>query len=209
MVKASSYGLRPRHGRKAFTLVELAIVIAIVGAVLGAVFVASSAVRYKNMVNQASDELGITAANIRSLYAGYGIPSGLSACPPGFGTLIQYQVYPKEMWSPTTVGIVNNPWNVNSTTNTVEAALCAGSVTEFAIRYTEIPDNACADLLIRNSLPGRDTGLVQVNVNSTMVGQANTGSASSATPLPIAPVDASTACASATNTIDWYYVLNN
>lgn len=168
-------------------------------------------------INQASDELGITVGNIRSFYSGFQLPATITACtsPPTLTTLITNQIYPKEMWIPTaapvtTPTVVNNPWNLLSTTSTVKAALCKGTSTEFVIRYTNIASGQCTDLLLRNSLPGRETGLVQISVNSAMVGKANTTTSATTTPLPIVPITAATACSSATaNTIDWYYVLNN
>ena len=198
--------------RLGFTLIELAIVLGILGALTGTIFATANSVQRQNMVNQASDELAEAALGIRGYYTGIPVPTGLAACPPDFTTLITNKVYPKEMLA---TGAVNNPWNINSTTDTVKAAICKGAATEFVIRYIGISREACADMLVRNSLPGHDTGLIEVDVadgtvaspTPAMIGKVS--AVATATPLPITPVDAATACGAASSTIDWYYNLNN
>ena len=198
--------LRSGRCRKAgFSLLEVAVVLFISGAVFAAIFTTVSLSMHKTLVNQAVDEIGVTANNIRGYYTGVPIPT-LTACPVDFTatpTLISTQVFPKEMIGG---GVVNNPFNPNATTATALAALCKGTnVTEFVVRYTTLPKDGCTDLILRNSLPGSDTGLVGIYVNATSVGILG----NTTKPLPVSPVDASTACSSASNSIDWYYLMNN
>jgi len=213
------YGLagdiRKIRTRRGFTLIEMAIVATIIGTIVFSVFAAASAVRYRNQVNQGLAEISIIVSNMRSLYAGQNISTAANANTITFAkatpTLVQQMIFPAEMLTPPlpTTGIpvantvANNPWAPGGS---AQIQLVAANPVQFTLRFLSIPANVCVDLIVRNSLPGADTGLMQIKVNNKVVGI--TGNV--VTPLPIDPnVAASTCPTGATYTIDWYYTLGS
>ncbi|HEU0117105.1 MAG TPA: type II secretion system protein [Alphaproteobacteria bacterium] len=203
--------------RRGFTMVEIAIVLGVVGLIIGAIFTASSHVRYKMQVNDASNELSQISINIRNYYSGrqtsYAALNGaraLNATPSaadftyytGLFNAATANIFPSEMIAG---GFVNNQWS-QVAANTAQAALAgsAGNPVQYVIEYNNLAQGPCTDLVVGNSLADRTTALVKVVV---------TGSAAttfSGTSLPVSPIPAGTACnAASTNIVDWYYSLDN
>lgn len=215
-----------------FTLIEIALVLAVIGVIAAAIFVAAGSVEYNVLLNRGSDELGLTAVNMRALYQSQNV-SALSAGSLSNQTLAQEGVFPAEMLSGTAPSqIVNNPWNQNSAVSTVNVSIVATAPRQFDLEYTLIPSEVCADLIIRNSQPGVSSngstlpggnGLAQISVTPTSGGTTNSycvntnSGCTIANSLPVTAVNAATACetgigannttASTTFTIDWFFNL--
>jgi len=204
--RATSSHLYPHKGR-AYTLLEMTMVVGVVGAVLAGVFQASTLILYRNQVNQASDELYQISSNVRNLYAGIPLPT-VSWCADIRSLLpnTYTQIFPSEMIQNTSSGLaINNPWG-----GAVILSICGGNTVSpesIMIEYDALPSAACEDLAVRNSLPGRDTGLFQMIMSYNRGGTVTL----SGTSLPVNPVTAMTSCANTANgnKIVWYYRLNN
>jgi prepilin-type N-terminal cleavage/methylation domain-containing protein len=217
--------------KRGFTLLETAIVMAIIGAIIGLLFSVAYLTQSKVNINQAADELNQISQNVRGLYAGRNTsyaalgPLNLIATAADFvkftPTFVQQNVFPYEMLVPSaTLGVTpclgtvaNNPWNYvpgacgGAALGSVQLALAGSAATpvQFVVRYTGINDAVCADLVAHNSLPGRATGLTQIQINGAVGGIAY----STLTPMPISsPVATALCTAGNTNVIDWYYNLN-
>jgi len=205
----------PEHRRQGYTLIEIAIVLGVMGSIVAGLFIVAEIAQYRVMTNRASDELNLIADNMRNFY----VAQNVSVAALGVNCTINYSaaavsqgLFPKEMVSG---GFANNPWNDGVATNTAQVGLTSNIVAcptvqgpvQIVVEYTNIPAEACTDLVTRNSLSGRETGLQEIQVNAAVVGIAgNTG----ATPLPVDPITSKAHCTSATaNTIDWFYNLHN
>ncbi len=212
---------KKRHG---FTLIEMMTVMVVIGIVIAAAFLTASAVHYRNQLNQAIDEIGAIVVNMRALYAGQNASAvAYKDFPTATPTLIQQLVFPAEMLVPSLPAsgipaagtVANNLMDQGLGGGTALVALCpVGSacavggfnVAQFAVRYVNLTPETCTDLIVRNSTPGPDTGLLQIKVNGAVVGTANNG----ATPLPIDAVSAASACfRGGTYTVDWFYTLGS
>jgi prepilin-type N-terminal cleavage/methylation domain-containing protein len=215
-----------------FTLLEMAIVMAITGTVTGVLFAASSVVQYKVNINKSVDVLGQINVNMHDAFAGRATSFAALAPPatPNFAlftqTFISQGIMPYDMLSPSaTAGttpctgtIANNPWNSvegtcgGAATGTILLSLVgsAGNPVQFVVRFTNIGADACADLLVRTSIPGRETSLQRIRKGVTGGTMTNIGIYGDSTrPLPISTIAASTACPTGSNyDIDWYFNLN-
>jgi prepilin-type N-terminal cleavage/methylation domain-containing protein len=217
--------LKSTKTKRGFTLLEIAIVTGIVGAILAALFAAATTVEYRVSLNQASDDINLIAGNVRSYYAGQNT-SFSALAPPAAVTTTSFctytirfladNIFPSDMVTKTgAVSLSNHPWSQTTTTcgasaiGSVNVSLVgtANNPVQFVIRFVNVPAEACTDLITRNSLPGRDTGLTQIQVQPS-------GAAAAPAPitqLPISPTAAATACAGSgvaagtLYTIDWYY----
>jgi hypothetical protein len=183
----------------------------------------------QTIYSQGSDDLANTVVNVRALYAGLNtsysalnpptepLHNKLNAgdicyymTPTNHSPLSGPSIFPPDMKTP-----ANNPWSattlcsgVGSVGSVGLALSCTNSGGScdstlpvlLVVRYGGLPVDACANMLIRNSVPGADTGLVQIVVNG-------------GTPITALPVSASavaTACnGAATYTVDWYYKLGS
>jgi prepilin-type N-terminal cleavage/methylation domain-containing protein len=215
-------------GRKrGFTLTELAIVIALTALITSGIWGVEKNLMAQKIYGQGSDDLTNTVVNVRALYAGLNTsysalnpPAEQFHNPLNAGDVCYYMnpansplggpgIFPPDMKSP-----ANNPWSQTSVcpvdgSGSVGLALScmntAGACDRtlpvlFVVRYVGLPSDACVSLLIRNSTPGSDTGLVQIVVNS-------------GTPITTLPVTANlvaTTCSgSSSYTVDWYYKLGS
>jgi len=213
--------LKHEKKKSGFTLLEMAIVMAITGTVIGVLFAASSVVQYRIYVNESVDVLGQINVNMHNAFAGRATSFAALGPPavPDFlqtsftDTFISQGIVPNDMLTPQVPPgtpppagtIANNPWNTGSAIGTIFLSLigAAGNPVQFAVRYTNIGADACADLLVRTSLPGRETTLTRIDVGGNTF-------TSTAQQLPIDTITASGACptAGAPFTIDWYFNLN-
>jgi hypothetical protein len=185
----------------------------IIGLIIGAVFAVASIAQYHVELDTAANQIGTIVGNMRSLYSGQ---NAINAPKIDFGTLtlVQQGVFPAEMLNPAlpksgipAAGTVaNHTWSQNTPNGSVQIQVNDPTPGQFAVRFLQVPSDVCADLLVRNSQPGPETGLMQLKVNNTAVGIANDTSK----PLPMTPLSAAAACPTGeTYTIDWYYTLGS
>lgn len=141
---------RRQASKKGFTLTEAAIVLGIVGLILGAIWVAAGSV-YRNMrVATTTDQLLQIVQAIRSLHATQ------PAIDPALNiiNLSRAGGVPKDMMNDiNTPTAITNVWGG-------AVVLTRESATEFTVTFEDVPNDACADLLTRNTGSGRDTGIV-------------------------------------------------
>ncbi len=188
-----------------FTLSEIGIVMGVVGIVAISVFAAAGALSNKRMLNQTTDQIGIIASNVRALYNGRSVPTASVAATTETAYLVGQNagVFPGEMVSGTTV---KNMWNGN-----VTVAIDATTPVKVIISYQNIPFDVCTDLLVRNSQPGRDTGLVKINLTDSAALSQDFVSNAANHQLPVLPITAATACKAGAEpfTMTWSYIIGN
>lgn len=199
---AFRHGRPLRHVARGFTLTEVGIVIGVIGVITACIFAAASTAQYRARLNQGVDEINLIVGNMRSLYAGQNASAAAAIAlnsATNEGTFVSQGVFPKEMLRQTNTSLADNPWNQTVVAGSAQVGVVTGG--QFIVSYQNIPYDVCADLLVRNSTPGTDTGLVQITVGaSTFTGTA----------LPISPVQAAQVCVSgSTYTINWYYTLGS
>lgn len=216
-----AFARRDSSQQRGFSLLEMAAVLAIIGVVLAGVFAAASLARYRLLVDRASDELNLIVGNMRNLYSGRNISfAALSPLPAGAPTLANFcaltptlvgqGVFPAEMRAGAG-NIVNNPFSgaltgcaVGNVGTAMVALSGASDPVLFVVRFTNLPQDACTDMVVRNSTPGRDTGLRQIVVT----GGAATTFTQTGGRLPADAATAAIGCNAPGNyTIDWYYTL--
>jgi prepilin-type N-terminal cleavage/methylation domain-containing protein len=152
---------------------------------------------------------------VRSLKA---IPDALDFC---FYTVpaVSQGVFPNEMVLPRPLqgalpapgAVANDPW---STAGVACSGVAGGSAqvglastippppaVQLVVRYNGIPQDGCADVLVRTSMPDANTGVRRIYVNGTLAGDVSVNS------LPLTSITAAAACNAAINVIDWYYNL--
>jgi len=147
---------------RGFTLTEAAIVLGIVGLILGAIWVAAAAV-YKNMrVTRTTEQILNIVQNMRSLHATQ-TSVGTTATAALTAALAQAGVFPKDMTDMTTTPpTITNAWNGAVTIASAQSS--GGSAGDsFAVTYASMPQDACADMAVRMTGPGRDGGLIGVS----------------------------------------------
>lgn len=200
-----------------FTLLETAIVLGVIGVAVSVLFVTAGTVEYRASVNQASEELNQISQNMRNLFAGRSTsyaalgPLNLVATNADFtnfsAKVVQQNVFPNEMLSPPVAPgtippagtIAYTPWRALA-----QVALAGSAATpiQYVIRYNSLRAEVCSDLLMRNSLPGRETGLTQIIVSSGIT------YTNAARQLPVTSLAANAACSGrASYNVDWYYSL--
>lgn len=196
-----------REPRRAFTLTELAIVVAIIGGIVATLWAVAADVITNKNVSIANKQLVTIAGNVRAIYAEQGgISNGGDASP---ATLTQsldvLRAFPVEMRSATnTKGVIFHGWNTSPYAtvglgNVVATAANCDIVTYtggpasatslescFGITYYNLPQNACTQFA--TSLLSTGTGLLAVFINGNNVpypidlGTANAGANCAASP---------------------------
>ncbi|MDX2027609.1 MAG: prepilin-type N-terminal cleavage/methylation domain-containing protein [Alphaproteobacteria bacterium] len=224
---------REASAKRGFSLIEMVIVITALGVVLTGVAIGSSMAWQRLQTNQASDELAIIVDNMRAAYNGTnasyspigGVPS------PDFNQNNDYVrkgVFPAEMLSPRplsgalpgTTTVANHPWAQDPVYGTarVDQVGTVGAPLQLVVRYAKLNQQQCADMIMRNSMPGGETGLIKVVITSSNSGVSKTctNTAEVGCLLPIAPSDADDRCGDVWGgaddpgpfDVDWYYTLN-
>lgn len=141
---------------RGFTLTEAAIVLGIVGLILGAIWVAAAAVYNNLRVTTTSNQLLQIVQSIRSMHATQqtvddAITAVLVAKAGGI---------PKDMLdNPTDPATVTDVW-AGDVTITAQTSASGVANDSFSISFSKVPQGPCADLLVRNTGSGRDSGLI-------------------------------------------------
>jgi len=146
--------IMPRKLR-GFTLTEAAIVLGIVGLILGAIWVAAAAVYNNLRVSTTSNQLLQIVQSIRSIH------STQQTVDPELTALLVAQAggMPKDMLDdPNAPASVSDVWGGVVDVNPQEYGGIADSA--FSVEFNDVPDGPCADLLVRTTGAGRDSGLV-------------------------------------------------
>lgn len=194
---------------RGFTLTEAAIVLGIVGLILGAIWVAAAAVYNNLRVGTTSNQLLSMVQNIRSMHATQqtvdpaltelaiaragGIPSDMIDSPQNPGSINPAQPI-SDVWAG---GVDIIPFNGGVPNDS------------FVIGFDLVPRGACADLIVRSTGAGRDTGLLGVSVGgagapgapAAAVGVNNPGM------FPIGVATATGMCNAATNSVSFTFRL--
>jgi prepilin-type N-terminal cleavage/methylation domain-containing protein len=191
-------------GQRGFTLTEIAVVLLVISSIIGGIFAVISSIHYRQKINQGSEAIGTIVTNMRALYAGQNLGA---LTVQNFSSALEQQfsnpntaVFPADMAC--VIGGATyscNPWDRTTVNGSAQISIVAGTPRQFILRYAGITAEVCADLLVRNSAPGADTGLQQIVVGATNYSGAQ---------LPVTPANAASACpVGATYTIDWYFKL--
>lgn len=199
-----------RHKRsRAFTLTELAIVLAIVGGIVGLIWAAASDVNMSSKVHTVSTELAAISHGTRAVFADQGGVKGrTSKLTPALDRL---KVFPIDMRQNSSVdnGILYHPWAQYNDPVTslgdvlVGATDCSGNAATddvtaepcFSVYLLDLPKKACVQSMVGTTLTG--TGLQSVTINGTNVS------------LPIDTNTATTDCSTTSNTVQWVYLLRD
>jgi prepilin-type N-terminal cleavage/methylation domain-containing protein len=198
-----------RRHERAFTLVELAIVLVIGGLLIGGIWFAAAKVREGMNVYNAEKQLLFIVQRTREVWLSRGNVQGDYTALTQ--SMAQQEVFPGEMkrnpnvlpasCSAGTPCIFNSPWD--STSNAPVTAASFDGTTEgnagrfFRIRFNNTPAYACTQLPTRFSEVVDDIKLNAVLINGT----------SYAVPLTVAT--AGTACNAALNTLTFQFTLRN
>ena len=163
--------------KRGFTLTEAAIVLGIVGLILGAIWVAAAAVYNNLRVTTTSNQLLQIVQSIRSMHATQQtVDSAINAL-----LVAKAGGIPKDMLDvPTNPTTVTDVW---AGAVTIAAATSVVANDSFSVAFSRVPQGPCADLLVRNTGSGRDSGLI---------GAGN--AASNSTTFPLGLSTAVTAC---------------
>jgi type II secretory pathway pseudopilin PulG len=196
-----------RKSRRAFSLIEAAIVLVIAGIVFGVIWLSANAVYYDNKVNTAQLQKEQILRGLRSLYAA--VPT--VAPPANNFDLSRYRqagVLPLEMWrNPAAVvgaadfGVADHALLPNlfgaGSVGANYALPAAGQPFALIIIFQGLEPQACADLVVRDSArQGARSNLLSLVIN------ANAPNVN----LPLATADAVTQCFSANPaTLTWTY----
>jgi prepilin-type N-terminal cleavage/methylation domain-containing protein len=168
---------RLEPSKKGFTLTEIAIVLGIMGLILGAIWVAASGVYANQKEAKANTETLTIAQNLRSLYSTQAT-TGVAAATDITAQMITAGVFPAD----TVNGAVTvNPWNG---TIGIIAQLPATANT-FHVVLTNVPRDACINLLMMVAGSGRDPGLVSATAIANAA-VAATDATAAAVPLAAA-----------------------
>lgn len=143
--------MMPRD-KRGFTLTEAAIVLGIVGLILGAIWVAAAAVYNNLRVSTTSNQLLQIVQSVRSMHATQNTVGAIDAV-----NVAKAGGIPKDMLdNPTNPTTVRDVWGGNVT---IAAATSVVANDSFTITFARVPQSACMDLYVRNTGPGRDSGL--------------------------------------------------
>jgi len=194
-VKEKKMLIRRDNSRKSrgFTLTEAAIVLGIVGLILGAIWVAAGAVYNNQRIATTSTQILQMVNGIRSLYA--------ASTTVDIGdislNLAKAGAVPKDMVllnsSNVPVG-VRDIWDGDVTITGVNSG------ENFSVAFEDVPQEACANLLVRLTGQGRDTGFISAGAASQILLSGKSG---------ITVTEAVASCAGATNTLTFIFKLRS
>ncbi len=180
-----------------FTLTEAAIVLGIVGLILGAIWVAAGAV-YENLrVSTTSNQLLQIAQSIRAMHATQNVVDA------NIDALLVARAggMPSDMITRDSNGAVTAVRDVWGGDVSIAATTYNVTNDSFSVTFTEVPQSACSNLLMRNTGTGRDTGLI---------GAGNSVSTTTSFPLVLSSaVAACSSTAAAGNTVVFTFRLKS
>jgi prepilin-type N-terminal cleavage/methylation domain-containing protein len=125
--------------QKAFTLTEMAIVLAIIGLILGAVWIAAKSVFDSNKASQTAQDIIAIASNVRSTYL-----AANSFTAPNTGnmtaTMVTAGIVPSDLIPPSGSAFpAMNAWN-----GEVRITLApSGNARQFRVSFFKTPEDAC------------------------------------------------------------------
>lgn len=206
-----------RQFSSAFTLTEVAIVLAILGLVIGAIWAAAAMLKANNQVQTANREMASIVQNVRALYADQGaLSGGASTLTPALDRLRIFPINMRQNGAVPT-GVVFNPWS-QITQSVGSPAVILGSVLIYAstatgtttsssssyfnIEFDDLTPAACANLVLSSEQAGMEPQYVQIN--GVAVADATGVNAPT---LPIAGSAVSARCVLAANNIEWTFAL--
>jgi prepilin-type N-terminal cleavage/methylation domain-containing protein len=206
--------MRRQYQQRAFTLVEMAIVLLVIGLAIGALWMGAAAVINNTRINTASDQVYQIAAAMRGLYTSRPTVTGADAA---FNiTLDQSQVFPTDMRRnpATSGGPIDHAWNSTLANGSVTVAAYdlgtsntsppSPAARSFRIQFASLPSAVCNQLITHEFVADVSLRLQAIVVRG---GSATTFLASSGD-LPPPLLTASTACnSSATPSVDWVFSL--
>lgn len=157
--------------RRGFTLIEMTIVMVVMSIVFLAVFTVYGSVSLNNAVNTGASDIRRIVDSQRSFYVG----RNLGAFPvcggaPVFvaapsGTFPAHMIF---------AGQVRNLWNVANAIDSIQVGRCALPVNginrdHFVIRFSRLPRQACAKMVVATSANAADIGLSRITINGAAV----------------------------------------
>jgi prepilin-type N-terminal cleavage/methylation domain-containing protein len=145
-----------RQRRRGFTLTEIAIVLGIIGLILGAIWVAAAAVYNNLRVSHANTEILQIAQAVRGLY-GNASSTGVIANTILTPTLINAKTVPSDMVNVAGTGLID-PFPGGTT-----GVLTPTTADSFTIEMTDVPNDACINLLMSVAGSNRDPGLFEAS----------------------------------------------
>lgn len=145
---------------RGFTLTEAAIVLGIVGLILGAIWVAAASVYNNLRVSRTSEQILQIAQNVRSIYSTQNIISANTTALE----IARAGGIPKDMMDdPNNPTTIKDVWGGDITINRTTGPAPGVLGDSFYITFTRVPQQACTDIMVRNTGSGRDSGLVGVD----------------------------------------------
>lgn len=132
------------QNKRAFTLIELSIVLVIIGVVLSAIFVTASTAIQNNKRQQLNQEIIIITSNVRNLFSANPITTGFTTASAIAGGTI-----PQQYVVTGTTTAFKHPFT-NGTlapANGGTIAAAAGSATDLTLTLGTIPREACVDII--------------------------------------------------------------
>lgn len=141
---------------RGFTLTEAAIVLGIVGLILGAIWVAAASVYDNLRVSTTSNQLLQIVQSIRSMHATQ------NTIDPNITAILVAQAggIPNDMVTRSAAGAVTAVRDVWAGNVSIDDATYTVAQDSFSVTFSAVPQGACADLLVRNTGSGRDSGIV-------------------------------------------------
>ena len=182
MMPTYRFSEKPRHishlgaTRSAFTLTELAIVLAIVGLLLGGIWAAASAVYANNKVKTAAENTAFVVNNYKSLYGMHGVDVSVDVtCTGAKDDFFPPTMGGKSCSTGTASSYPTDPWggsvSVTATAHVGLTVSLSGLPVDACIRYaSQLPDTS-------------DVLAVFINASADLL------------PMPITPVTAAANCA--------------
>jgi hypothetical protein len=175
------------RGKKAFSLIEAAVVLGIIGLVIGGIWVAAASVQAANKRDDAARAILQIVPIVRNLFKGFEITSDLDITAAVFRSHTIPGTYIDEG-----AGVVRNPWGG---TITLALVISNGDPTQVGINMTDVPKAACIEITSRNTDPRVNMDLGAIVINSVTL----------ITTFPNLPTSASASCDDM-NDIYWIFL---
>lgn len=152
-------------GRRGFSILELAIVLAVAGAIFGGVWAGISSAGSKGKTVQAIEQIIILNKNIRGFYQNQACIAATGDLTAGLLAANNPPVIPREMQLG---GAAVSPWLQPFVVRRFGAAGCgAAAAFQYTLEYQNLPPDACIALVMKVTRAGElSRGLVSVAINN-------------------------------------------